>query len=107
MLKSLSKQSSHLAALLLSDAATIIVVNLYIRSFAKIDDVKMVKRLMVMAAFSLRDILSIGLLIYGIVFHRGKMPCDILFLEYFVAMMFGKFFKNYYLFQTFGQHPKF
>ena len=26
-----------------SDAATIIVVNLYIRSFAKIDDVKMVK----------------------------------------------------------------
>jgi hypothetical protein len=28
----------------ISDTATIIVVNLYIRSFAKIDDVKMVKK---------------------------------------------------------------
>ena len=39
-----------------------------------------------------------GLLILGIVFQMVKMPCDILFLEYFVAMMFGKFFKNYYPF---------
>ena len=41
-ISSLRPTASFILLLLFSDAATLIVVNLYIRSFAKIDDVKMV-----------------------------------------------------------------